>query len=161
MTDVVDKQTRSRMMSGIRSSNTKPEVLIRSALHKLGFRYKLGSKVGKIKPDIVLRYYKVAIFAHGCYWHKHKDCKLAYSDRHYSDKWRTKFVDNKLRDQRVQEQLLSEGWRVAVIWECVTRNNSEFRKEIKKLSKFILAVKPKCFETTFHENNVEAGKKSL
>jgi DNA mismatch endonuclease, patch repair protein len=81
VTDIVDKQTRSRMMSNIRSCNTKPEILIRKALHKYKYRFNLKSKVGKIKPDIVLRCHKVAIFTHGCYWHQHEGCKLAYSDR--------------------------------------------------------------------------------
>jgi len=152
VTDVVDNQTRSRMMSGIRSSNTRPEVITRCALHKLGFRYKLDSKVGKIKPDVVLRSYKVAIFIHGCYWHKHEGCNLAYSDRHYSDKWKIKFADNKLRDQHVLKKLLSEGWRVAVLWECVTRNHTEFKRAIGKLRKFILFGKHNYFETTYRQN---------
>jgi len=108
-------------MSGIRSSNTKPELIVRKALHELGYRYRLDSKIRKIKPDIVLRSHKVAVFVHGCYWHQHKGCKLAYSDRNYSDKWLKKFNDNKVRDQRVTEQLLEQGWRVVVIWECVTQ----------------------------------------
>ena len=127
MVDIVDKATRSQMMSGIRSSNTKPEVLTRKALHKLGYRFRLDSKVGKIKPDIVLRKHKVAVFTHGCYWHQHEDCKLAYSDRAYEEKWLKKFEANKQRDQRVLEQLKDQGWRVAVIWECATRDSSIFR----------------------------------
>ena len=122
MIEVVDKATRSRMMSGIRSSNTKPEILTRKALHKLGYRFRLDSKVGKIKPDIVLRKHKVVVFTHGCYWHQHEGCILAYSDRNYSDKWKKKFKANRHRDQRVELQLKEEGWRVAVIWKCATRD---------------------------------------
>lgn len=133
MVDVVDKKTRSRMMSGIRSKNTKPEILTRKALHALGYRYKLDSKVGKIKPDIVLQKHKVAIFAHGCYWHQHKGCMLAYSDRNYSKKWLKKFSDNKARDERVKKQLLGEGWRVVVVWECITRNEKKLKETIFKL----------------------------
>ncbi|MFK5913621.1 MAG: hypothetical protein QM484_04530 [Woeseiaceae bacterium] len=96
MVDIVDKKTRSRMMSGLRSRSTKPEILIRKALHRLGYRLKLDSKIEKIKPDIVLGKYKVEIFSHGCYLHQHEDCKLAYFDRRYSDEWKKKFSGNKL-----------------------------------------------------------------
>jgi len=137
------------MMSGIRSSNTKPEVLTRKALHRLGYRFRLDSKVGKIKPDIVLRSYKVAVFTHGCYWHKHEGCKLAYSDRNYSDKWKNKFEDNRRRDQRVLKQLTKAGWRVAVVWECSTRKSAEFEETIKQLDKFIRTGTPQYFETSY------------
>jgi len=137
MVDVVDKKTRSRMMSGIRSSNTKPEVLTRKALHRLGYRYRVDSKIGKIKPDIVLRRLKVAIFTHGCYWHQHKGCKLAYSDRNYSGKWKKKFKDNKERDQRTTSHLLESGWRVAIVWECATRKNKVFNETVNELSAWI------------------------
>jgi DNA mismatch endonuclease, patch repair protein len=114
------------MMSDIRSKNTKPEIQTRSALHSLGYRLRLDSKIGKVKPDIVLRKHNVAIFIHGCYWHQHEGCKLAYSDRNYSTTWKKKFDDNLQRDDRVLKQLLADKWRVAVIWECVTREKSIF-----------------------------------
>ncbi len=134
------------MMSGIRSSNTKPELIVRKALHELGYRYRLDSKIGKIKPDIVLRSHKVAVFVHGCYWHQHEGCKLAYSDRNYSEKWLKKFSDNSLRDKRVTEQLIGQGWRVAVIWECVTRENAILENEIIKLDAWIKESNDPYFE---------------
>ncbi len=137
------------MMSGIRSSNTKPEIFTRKALHRLGYRFRLDSKVGKIKPDIVLRSYKVAVFTHGCYWHKHEGCKLAYSDKNYSDKWKKKFEDNRQRDQRVLEQLTAEGWRVAVIWECATRKAKVFEDVIEKLNVWIKAGESQYFESGY------------
>ncbi len=151
MTDIVDKKTRSRMMSGIRSSNTKPEVLTRKALHKLGYRFRPGSKVGKIKPDIVLRSHKVAVFVHGCYWHQHEGCKLAYSDRDYSEKWKKKFQDNMVRDQRVLKQLTDEGWRVAIIWECATRDRNVFDDVINELNDWIKADKSQYFESLYRK----------
>ena len=151
MVDIVDKATRSQMMSGIRSSNTKPEVFTRKALHRLGYRFRLDSKVGKIKPDIVLRSYKVAVFTHGCYWHQHEGCKLAYSDRNYSDKWKKKFQDNKLRDQRVLEQLTDEGWRVAVVWECATRDTKIFESVIHLLNAWIKAGDSQYFESEYRK----------
>ena len=138
-------------MAGIRSSNTKPEVLTRKALHRLGYRFRLNSKAGKIKPDIVLRSYKVAVFIHGCYWHQHKGCKLAYSDRDYEEKWLKKFEANKQRDQRVRQQLTDQGWRVAVIWECVTRNNDVFLDEISNLHNWIQSQSSQYFESSYRK----------
>jgi DNA mismatch endonuclease, patch repair protein len=149
LTDIVDKATRSRMMSGIRSKNTKPENITRKALHGMGYRFRLSSKVGKVKPDIVLRKFKVAVFVHGCYWHQHKGCKLAYSDRNYSDKWKKKFGDNRKRDERVLKQLLSEGWRVAVIWECATRDMAIFDLVVDQLDHWIRSSGGNYFESKF------------
>ena len=136
-------------MSGIRSSNTKPESLTRSALHKLGYRFRLDSKVGKIKPDIVLRSRKIAVFVHGCYWHQHKGCKLAYSDREYSEKWQKKFGDNQLRDQHVLELLNAAGWRVAVIWECAIRDVEVFTDVVNQLNTWIQSQNTQYFESQY------------
>jgi len=151
MVDIVDKKTRSRMMSGIRSSNTKPEIIARKLLHQLGYRFKLSSKVGKIKPDIVLRSHKVAVFTHGCYWHKHEDCKLAYADRNYSEKWVKKFEDNRKRDIRVIDELLGIGWRVVVIWECATRDESIIVPLVHDLDIWIKKNNTKYFESEYRE----------
>ena len=151
MVDVVSKEKRSQMMAGIRSGNTKPEVLTRKALHKLGYRFRLDSKVGKIKPDIVLRSHKVAVFTHGCYWHQHEGCKLAYSDRNYEDKWLKKFHANRQRDQRVLEQLKDQGWRVAVIWECATRDSSILQTVIKLLNNWIKSGESQYFESEYRK----------
>jgi DNA mismatch endonuclease, patch repair protein len=151
MVDIVDKETRSRMMSGIRSENTKPEILTRKALHQLGYRYRTDSKIGKIKPDIVLTRYKVAIFVHGCYWHQHKGCRLAYSDRNYSEKWQKKFRDNIQRDMRVTKELLSKGWRVAVLWECATRDRQVFSDLIDELDSWVRAGDSEHFETKYRK----------
>ena len=89
------------------------------------------------------------MFTHGCYWHQHEGCKLAYSDRDYAEKWVKKFEINRQRDKRVLEKLTEQGWRVAVIWECATRNSVEFEKTIKKLDKFIQTSIDKYFETDY------------
>lgn len=149
MVDIVDQSARSRMMSGIRSSNTKPEVLTRKALHRLGYRFRLESKVGKINPDIVLRRHKVVVFVHGCYWHQHQGCKLAYSDRDYADKWKKKFEVNSKRDRAVLEQLSKFGWRVAVIWECATREVDVFETVIEKLDAWIKTGDNQFFESDY------------
>ncbi|MEN8170876.1 MAG: DNA mismatch endonuclease Vsr [Pseudomonadota bacterium] len=151
MVDIVDKSTRSRMMSGIRSSDTKPEVLTRKALHRLGYRFRLDSKIGKIKPDIVLPCLHVTVFVHGCYWHQHEGCKLAYSDRTYSEKWQKKFADNRSRDIRVIDSLLEQGWRVAVIWECVTRDPQIFEEVISDLNTWINNKGSPYFESSYRK----------
>ncbi len=136
-------------MAGIRSSNTKPERLVRSALHRQGYRFKLESKIGKIKPDIVLRSRKIAVFVHGCYWHQHKGCKLAYSDRVYSDSWKMKFLLNQARDERIKKQLLESNWRVVIIWECVTRNRTMLVNLIQDLCVWIEDCEGQYFESEF------------
>lgn len=149
MVDVVDKATRSRMMSGIRSSNTQPEILTRKMLHKRGYRFRLNSKIGKIKPDVVLRSLKVAIFVHGCYWHQHDGCRFAYSDRNYSEKWKKKFADNVRRDSLSSNELEDSGWRVAIVWECSTRDACVFGKEIDLLSSWILSENHSRYESEY------------
>ena len=151
MVDIVSKKMRSQMMANIRSQDTRPEILTRRALHRLGYRYQLYSKIGKIKPDLVLTRWNVAILVHGCYWHQHKNCKLAYSDRAYSSKWTNKFEANVLRDKRVLDYLINSGWRVAVIWECATRKANIFEKTITELDNWIKLGTSQYYESSYHE----------
>ena len=116
--DIVSAATRSRMMSGIRSSDTKPEIQLRKTLHAWGFRYRLNAKTLGYKPDIVLPKYRMVIFAHGCFWHRHANCKYATTPGTNIDKWQIKFTENTHRDKRVEQAFLENGWRVALIWEC-------------------------------------------
>ena len=119
--DIVTPATRSRMMAGIRSANTKPEIVVRKILHALGFRYRLGTKILNVTPDIVLKKYKVAIFVHGCFWHRHQNCKYATTPKSNSEKWAEKFATNLSRDARTIKLLRDGGWRVIIIWECWTK----------------------------------------
>ena len=116
--DVVGKFTRSRMMAGIRSKNTKPEMFVRRFLHYRGFRYVLHTPKLPGKPDITLPKYRVTIFVHGCFWHQHIGCKYATSPSSNQEKWRAKFRENSERDERSVAALLKAGWRVIIIWEC-------------------------------------------
>jgi DNA mismatch endonuclease (patch repair protein) len=118
MTDIVDSKTRSRMMAGIKGKDTRPEMLLRQFLHSKGFRYRLHDTKLPGSPDIVLRKYHLAIFVHGCFWHRHKGCKFATTPEQNRDKWLLKFKQNAERDQRQIAQLKEMGWRVLVIWEC-------------------------------------------
>ena len=123
MTDVVDPATRSRMMSGIRAKNTKPELLVRSLLHKKGFRFRLHRKDLPGKPDIVLPQYKAALFVHGCFWHGH-DCSFFKLPATRSDFWKQKIDGNRARDICQLDELQAKGWRTIVVWECATRKGA-------------------------------------
>lgn len=138
MVDVVDRQTRSRMMSGIRGANTKPEIMIRKSLHSRGFRYRLHSKGLPGKPDIILPKYRVAIFVHGCFWHCH-DCHLFKWPSTREQFWRNKLTQNAARDRKNTEALMGCGWRVLVIWECSIKNTDSATQEkvIDLAEKFI------------------------
>ena len=120
MVDVVDNATLSRMMSGIQGKNTKPEVLVRKALHAKGFRYSLHHKDLPGKPDIVMPRWRVAIFVHGCFWHLH-GCSLSKMPSNNAEFWASKLGGNRRRDALVQQQLANLGWRTVTIWECATR----------------------------------------
>ncbi|WP_024329444.1 very short patch repair endonuclease [Thioalkalivibrio sp. ALR17-21] len=121
--DVVDAKTRSRMMSGIRSTNTRPEMRVRRFLHSRGFRYRLHQARLPGSPDLVLRKHSLAIFIHGCFWHRHRGCRLTTTPSTNPEKWQKKFSQNVARDQRNQEQLLTAGWRVLILWECGLRGS--------------------------------------
>lgn len=120
MTDVVDPKTRSRMMAGIKGKNTRPEILVRSALHRRGFRFKLHDKTLPGKPDLVLPKYKAIINIHGCFWHGH-DCKFFKVPSTRTDFWLAKIIGNRSRDGLQKETLLEQGWRVLTVWECALR----------------------------------------
>jgi DNA mismatch endonuclease (patch repair protein) len=130
MADIVDSATRSRMMSGIRSKNTKAEVEIRKRLFALGFRYRLHDKKLPGKPDIILPRYKAVIFIHGCFWHAHA-CKLFKWPSTRKEFWTTKLKGNKEKDKENLDALKKLGWRILVIWECSYRSTS--RKDWHKI----------------------------
>ena len=120
MADIVSQRKRSEMMSGIRAKDTKPEMLLRKALHANGFRYRLHDKRLTGKPDIVLPKYNAVIFVHGCFWHGH-DCHLFTLPKSRIKFWHEKIESNRRRDARSRKLLLDEGWRVAEVWECAVK----------------------------------------
>jgi DNA mismatch endonuclease (patch repair protein) len=118
--DIVDSATRSRIMSRIRSTNTKPELAIRKALHRRGFRYRLHASHVAGKPDIILPVHHAAVFVHGCFWHGH-NCSLYRQPKTRPEFWAAKIGANRARDERVRLMLKDAGWRRLVVWECALR----------------------------------------
>ena len=105
-------------MSRIRAANTKPELIVRSILHRLGYRFRLGGRKLPGRPDVVLTRHKTAVFVHGCFWHRHRGCRLAYTPKSNVAFWLQKFSENVIRDRRVRRHLARLGWTVVVVWEC-------------------------------------------
>ncbi|MDE0054626.1 MAG: DNA mismatch endonuclease Vsr [Gammaproteobacteria bacterium] len=138
MTDIVDKATRSRMMAGISGKDTKPELTLRRALHRRGFRFRLHVRNLPSKPDLVLRRHGAVCFVHGCFWHRHPGCRYATTPATRPDFWQAKFKSNVERDHRSKSQLLKAGWRVAIVWECALRGE-RVEMTIRTLEQWLLA----------------------
>lgn len=113
---------RSRNMSHIHSSNTKPEVTVRLYLYHHGFRYRKNVSKLPGKPDIVLGKYKTVIFVNGCFWHAHQGCKWFVPPKSNQEFWNKKFEYNSSRDKANYEKLKALGWNVIVVWECEIRH---------------------------------------
>jgi DNA mismatch endonuclease (patch repair protein) len=134
MADILSPAQRSAMMARIRGRNTKPELIVRSILHRLGYRFRLHSARLPGHPDIVLARHRAVIMVHGCFWHRHRACKYAYSPKSRREFWTAKFRKNQLRDKRTESALRKLGWRVLVVWECETSDQHEL---IHKLQRFL------------------------
>ena len=130
-------------MSRIKGKDTKPELLVRSLLHRAGYRFTVNGPKNKSlpgRPDIVLPKFKAVVFVHGCYWHRHQNCKYAYTPKSRVEFWNAKFDTNVKRDHRNQRDLKRLGWKVVVIWECQTRNENKTNHIVNKVRKLL---KPK------------------
>jgi DNA mismatch endonuclease (patch repair protein) len=132
--DVFSKSERSRIMANVHSKNTSPELIVRSMLHRLGYRFRLTSNKLLGKPDIVLSRFHKLIFVHGCFWHQHKSCKASERPTSNSEYWNNKLGRNILRDKKNIAYLRKSGWDVLIIWECQVRNKTSL---INKLEKFM------------------------
>ncbi|MBO3803985.1 MAG: DNA mismatch endonuclease Vsr [Candidatus Brockarchaeota archaeon] len=131
--DRITKEKRSWNMSRIRSKNTGPERLVRSCLRRLGIRFSSYGKSITGNPDIILQGRKIALFVHGCFWHRHNHCPYAYVPKSRVSFWRRKFQRNIARDRFVRARLLKEGWTVAVVWECQTRDRDSLENRLRTL----------------------------
>jgi len=138
LTDIVDSKTRSRMMSGIRGKNTRPELVIRKGLFARGFRYRLHVSKLPGKPDLVFPKYKAVVFVHGCFWHGH-DCPLFKWPSTRPEFWKKKITRNKEIDGINIKKLKKAGWRVFVVWECALKGarKKPLEKIINTLEKWI------------------------
>jgi DNA mismatch endonuclease (patch repair protein) len=123
MADIVDVATRSRMMSGIRAINTKPEVRVRQLLHRRGFRFRTHVSGLAGKPDIVLARFRALVFVHGCFWHGH-GCALFKWPKSRPEFWAQKITGNRLNDEKAVASLRDAGWRIATVWECALKGTS-------------------------------------
>ena len=121
--DIVPATVRSRMMSGIRGKNTKPELAIRSALHRRGFRFRLHRKDLPGKPDLVFTGRNAVLFVHGCFWHGH-DCHMFRWPKSREEFWREKIGKNIKRDRHQREALVEAGWRIGTVWECALKGKT-------------------------------------
>lgn len=118
MSNDVDPEVRSRMMSAIRGKDTAPEMMVRRYLHSLGFRYRLHNSELAGQPDLVLKSHRAVIFVHGCFWHQHAGCHLAVMPKRNREFWQSKLARNRERDSAAVRELANQGWRVLTVWEC-------------------------------------------
>lgn len=141
MVDIVDKQTRSRMMSGIRGKNTKPELALRRALHARGLRYRIHCKEILGRPDLVFPKYRALVFVHGCFWHRHDNCRYATTPASRQEFWQDKFAANVRRDKTVRKTLLLKGWRISIVWECSLRKPDQVAATAAAISDWLVSDK--------------------
>lgn len=131
--DVVDRPTRSRMMAAIGGRDTKPELLVRKALHAAGLRFRLHRKGLPGTPDIVLPRFRTVVFVHGCFWHRHRGCRYTTTPRTNASFWQEKFDANVARDKRQRALLRAAGWQVIQVWECQSTSWSVLGRVIERI----------------------------
>lgn len=160
MADVVSPEVRSRMMSGIRGKDTKPEITIRSGLHALGFRFRLHVKNLPGKPDLVLPKWNAVILINGCFWHGH-DCHLFKWPKTRKKFWKDKIEGTRKRDERNAQALEDAGWRVLTIWECATKgkNKKDLARLLKSVSSWLQSGKKKL--EIGHAGGMNSGKERI
>jgi DNA mismatch endonuclease (patch repair protein) len=122
-------------MRAVKRSNTAPEIIVRQVLHALGLRFRLHRRDLPGSPDVVLPRFRTVIFVHGCFWHRHPDCRYTTTPKTRQEYWLPKFAANIERDLRKEAQLQALGWRVLLVWECETKQREELtlrlRRELK------------------------------
>lgn len=128
--DVFSPEQRSAIMAKVHGRDTKPEVLVRSLIHRMGFRFRLHDKQLPGHPDIVLPRHRKVVFVHGCFWHQHAGCPHAARPSSNVAYWDKKLDGNMRRDRANLEKLEALGWRVLVIWECQTRDRDRLLRDL-------------------------------
>lgn len=133
MVDRLTPERRSWNMGRIRGGDTAPERVVRSTLHALGLRFRLHRRDLPGRPDIVLKRWKTVVFVHGCFWHRHKGCRFAYTPKSRIEFWSAKFAGNVERDARANATLQREGWRVITVWECEAATRPALKRRMQRL----------------------------
>ena len=135
MTDTLTTPERSLLMAKIKGKNTRPEIAVRSILHRAGYRFRIHVARLPGKPDVVLARYRTVVFVHGCFWHRHKGCKAATTPKSHRKFWADKFKRNVANDRKHLGQLRRLGWRVVVVWECQLKRPERVLGRIEKVLK--------------------------
>lgn len=151
MTDILTPNKRSKLMSKVRCRDTKPEWILRCGLHRIGFRYRLKNNHLPGKPDLVFPKFNAAVFVHGCFWHRHPDCKDTSMPKSNVDFWEKKFNENIERDKRNIKQLEELGWRILVVWECELKT-----KTVETIHRVAHWINPShlCHDVSIAENEL-------
>jgi DNA mismatch endonuclease (patch repair protein) len=131
--DTISRTRRSWNMSRIKGKDTSPELIVRSVLHSMGYRFRLHVKTLPGRPDVVLPKWRTVIFVHGCFWHRHEGCKFAYTPKSRLEFWLKKFDENVKRDAMQRAKLKAAGWKVRVVWECQTGDREALRKRLARM----------------------------
>jgi DNA mismatch endonuclease (patch repair protein) len=126
--DRISEEKRSWNMGQIKGSDTKPEIAVRSFLHRQGLRFRVNDKNLPGKPDIVLKKYRTIVFVDGCFWHRHTGCKFAYTPKSRTEFWIKKFKSNVKRDKKVNTMLKEKSWNVVRIWQCETKTSEKLSR---------------------------------
>ncbi|QYX55949.1 very short patch repair endonuclease [Roseovarius sp. SCSIO 43702] len=132
--DRISPERRSALMANVRSKNTGPEMIVRSIAHKLGLRFRLHRRDLPGTPDLVFPKYRLVLFVHGCFWHRHIGCKKATMPKSRTDYWAKKFSQNTERDRRNRAKLEANGWRVETIWECQTKDSQTISDILREIT---------------------------
>lgn len=130
MADNLSREKRSYAMSRVRSTDTGPEVRVRSLLHRLGYRFRKNVKHLPGRPDIVLQKHSTVVFVNGCFWHQHRGCKRSRRPESNSNYWNQKLDQNQIRDERVKKSLKALGWKVVVVWTCEVRDAERLTRKL-------------------------------
>lgn len=133
MVDFVSPEKRSNIMRGVKQKDTTPEILVRKALHKLGYRFRLHRRDLPGSPDIVLPKYQLVIMVNGCFWHQHSGCKEGRLPKSNAGYWGPKLARNVQRDAEKEQALVELGWKVHTIWECEARDERELLRCINSI----------------------------
>jgi DNA mismatch endonuclease, patch repair protein len=137
LVDRLTPERRSWLMSRVGSRNTTPEMRVRSVAHALGLRFRLHRKDLPGTPDLVFPKRRIAVFVHGCFWHRHPGCSKSSNPGTRQEYWSEKFKVNVARDRRVKDQLTSAGWKVIVVWECEAKNAESLKQILRERILFI------------------------